>query len=80
MDGSKYANSKLEKQLPYTIYETSSLMLNENSGFDMKYQINKVHNLKLAAQTINHLVIEPNETFSFWKVAPFGITIEKPSP
>lgn len=77
MDGSRYANSKLEEQLPYMIYETSSLMLNENSGFDMKYQINKVHNLKLAAKTINHLVIEPNETFSFWQMVRWADKYEK---
>ena len=52
--------------MPNTVFETSSLMMNENSGFDMKYQINKVHNLKLAARTINKVIIEPNETFSFW--------------
>ena len=34
-------------------------MLNENSGFDMKYQYNKVHNLKLAAKTIDGLLIAP---------------------
>ena len=65
IDGNKYAKNKFEALLPNTVFETSSLMLNENSGFDMKYQINKVHNLKLAARTINKVIIEPNETFSF---------------
>lgn len=62
IDGNKYAKNKSEALLPNTVFETSSLMLNENSGFDMKYQINKVHNLKLAARTINKVIIEPNET------------------
>ncbi len=66
IDGNKYAKNKFEALLPNTVFETSSLMLNENSGFDMKYQINKVHNLKLAARIINKVIIEPNETFSFW--------------
>lgn len=56
IDGNKYAKNKSEALLPNTIFETSSLMLNENSGFDMKYQINKVHNLKLAARTINKVI------------------------
>ncbi len=43
IDGNKYAKNKSEALLPNTVFETSSLMLNENSGFDMKYQINKVH-------------------------------------
>lgn len=63
IDGNKYAKNKSEALLPNTVFETSSLMMNENSGFDMKYQINKVHNLKLAARTINKVIIEPNETF-----------------
>ena len=39
-DGNRYAKKTSEKLLPNTVFETSSLMLNENSGFDMKYQIN----------------------------------------
>ena len=45
-----------------------SLMVNESSGFDKKYQLNKIHNLKLAAKTMNRLVILPGETFSFWQL------------
>ena len=44
LDGNRYTKKKSETLLPNTVFETSSLMLNENSGFDMKYQINKVHN------------------------------------
>jgi len=29
---------------------------------------NKVHNLKTAGKKINHLIIQPNEVFSFWKL------------
>ena len=43
LDGNKYAKKTSENLLPNTVFETSSLMLNENSGFDMKYQINTVH-------------------------------------
>lgn len=69
--------NKSEALLPNTVFETSSLMLNENSGFDMKYQINKVHNLKLAARTINKVIIEPNETFSFWQLVRWADHHEK---
>lgn len=77
IDGNKYAKNKSEALLPNTVFETSSLMLNENSGFDMKYQINKVHNLKLAARTINKVIIEPNETFSFWQLVRWADHHEK---
>lgn len=64
-DKNKYAKNRLETRLPYTVFETSSLMINTNSGYDVKYQFNKVHNLKLAAKTIDKIVLEPKETFSF---------------
>ncbi|MBD5471284.1 MAG: glycopeptide resistance accessory protein VanW [Lachnospiraceae bacterium] len=68
LDGNRYTKKKSETLLPNTVFKTSSLMLNENSGFDMQYQINKVHNLKLAAKTINKVIIAPNDTFSFWQL------------
>lgn len=77
LDGNRYAKRKSETLLPNTVFETSSLMLNENSGFDMKYQINKVHNLKLAAKTIDKIVIAPNETFSFWQLVRWADRDEK---
>lgn len=64
----RYAQRKSEKILPNLVFETSIPMLNENSGFDMKYQFNKVYNLKLAAKTIDKTIIEPEETFSFWQL------------
>ena len=71
-DKNRYAEKKEEILLPCTVFETSSLMVNESSGFDRKYQVNKIHNLKLAAETMNRLVILPGETFSFWKLVRFA--------
>ena len=68
LDGYRYAQKKSEKTLPNLVFETSIPMLNGNSGFDMKYQFNKVYNLKLAAKTIDKIIIEPEETFSFWQL------------
>lgn len=76
-DGNKYSKHVSEELLPNTVYETESLMLNENSGFDMKYQFNKVHNLKLAANAINRIIIAPNETFSFWQLVRIADKHEK---
>lgn len=77
LDGNRYAKRKSETLLPNTVFETSSLMLNENSGFDMQYQINKVHNLKLAAKKINKVIIAPNDTFSFWQLVRWADRQEK---
>lgn len=62
-DKNRYAKTIADNLLPYTLYETSSILINENSGFDKIYQLNKVHNLKLAAHTLNRIVIAPNEVF-----------------
>lgn len=71
-DGNKYTKEKSKDLLPHKVYEVDSLMINKNSGFHIKYQLNKVHNLKLAASTIDGLVIKPNETFSFWQLVRYG--------
>ena len=66
LDGNRYARAKSEVLLPNIVFETASLMLNEKSGFDMKYQTGKVHNLKLAAKTIDKVVIAPNEVIDIY--------------
>ena len=63
-DGNKYSKSFGEK-LKYEVCKTKTLMINENSGYDIIYQKNKVENLKIASKTMNHILIYPNETFSF---------------
>lgn len=67
-DKNRYAKTITDELLPYTLYETSSVLFNENSGSDRIYQLNKIHNLKLAARTLNRIVIAPNEVFSFWQL------------
>lgn len=56
----------LNEYLKYEICKSKTLMINENSGHDIIYQKNKVENLKIANQTMNHILIYPNETFSFY--------------
>ncbi|EHL08296.1 VanW-like protein [Desulfitobacterium hafniense DP7] len=67
LDRNHYAKAKAPEFLPFCIYETKSKLLNENTGMDMKYQENKVFNLRLAAEPVNGLLIRPGETFSFWQ-------------
>lgn len=67
-DGNVYASSKSEIMLPYRLFETRCPLYNRETGFDMVYQENKVFNLKLAAATMDKLIIRPKETFSFWKL------------
>lgn len=69
LDGARYAEQFSGEPLPNLIFESALRMVNEDSGFDIQYQYNKVHNLKLAASTMDGVLIRPGETFSFWKLA-----------
>lgn len=71
-DGQRYAKNFTDIPLPYTQFETRSALYNRNTGFNMVYQENKVFNLKLAAKTLNGLLIRPGETFSFWKTVRYA--------
>lgn len=72
LDGSRYASTKSKTLLPYQLFETSCPLYNRETGFDMVYQENKVFNLKLAAATLDTIVIKPQETFSFWKLVRYA--------
>lgn len=67
-DGAAYATCREKQELPYLLFTTSCPMYNRETGFDMVYQENKVFNLKLAAAPLDHLLIRPGETFSFWRL------------
>lgn len=69
LDGQHYARTLSPAPLPFLLFETSCPMINRKTGFDLKYQENKVHNLKLAAKSLDGLLIRPGETFSFWQAA-----------
>lgn len=67
LDSNKYA-THTSVLYPYVVSNKVTVMVNENSGSDIKYQINKVDNLKLASEVLNRIVIYPGEVFSFWKL------------
>ena len=67
MDRHTYAHSRSERPLPYVLHHAQFPLINYESGYDLVYQQNKVHNLKLVAQTMDGLLIRPGETFSFWQ-------------
>ena len=67
LDGHAYAKTIHGELLPYELFSAANGLYNANTGFDMIYQENKVFNLKIAAKTLNGLLIKPGEAFSFWK-------------
>lgn len=58
-------SKKVSNLLPYEVCNSKTLMINENSGHDIIYQKNKVDNLKIISRTMNQVLIQPGETFSF---------------
>lgn len=66
-DGARYCREQRPMFLKELEFETSCPMINDKTGFALEYQQNKVFNLRLAARTLNGLVIKPGETFSFWQ-------------
>lgn len=68
LDKNRYAAAVSPSPLPFCLYETSEVMVNERSGYDIVYQQNKVHNLTLASRRVNGVLIRPGETFSFWRL------------
>lgn len=72
LDNKRYSTKKSDNLLTYQLFLSSCPLYNRETGFDMVYQENKVHNLKLAAATLNHLLIRPDETFSFWKLVRYA--------
>lgn len=68
LDGRCYARELSARPLPEQLFADSTPLYNRQTGLPMLYQENKVFNLKLAADTLNGLLIKPGEVFSFWQL------------
>ncbi|PJR03881.1 VanW family protein [Avrilella dinanensis] len=64
----KWAVSKSEKLFKNTVFRHKSIILRSLKDVDMYLQENKKTNLKIAVSYIDHLIINPGETFSVWKL------------
>lgn len=62
-----FASSLNKKILPIEIFSHKTELLRELKDVDMWMQHNKIENLKIAIQKINGLIIEPGQTFSYWR-------------
>lgn len=71
----QFAAKRSEILLPTIAKSHFSFMLRRLNGVDMKLQENKTVNLKLASERISGIIINPGETFSFWKLV--GATTKK---
>ncbi len=52
---------------PFEIFAYKSILLRKLKDVDMWIQYNKITNLEIAIRKINGLIIEPGQTFSYWR-------------
>lgn len=64
----KFAKTKSSEPLENVVYTHNSLIRRRLGNVDMQLQENKAVNLTLASAKLNHVLIRPNEVFSFWKL------------
>jgi vancomycin resistance protein VanW len=66
--GEKYAREIDLSHLSNQLITHQSTLLRKLKDVDMYLQHNKIVNLKLAISKVNGVIIDPGETFSFWKL------------
>lgn len=64
----RFASCHDERLLPVVVCEHRGDMIKRGPGIDEKLQYNKADNIRLACSRIDRIVINPGETFSFWKL------------
>ncbi len=62
----RFAKSRQEVSLPCIHFSHATPLLRDLQGVEMRYQHNKITNLKLAATRLDGILLRPCETFSFW--------------
>ena len=66
MSDVRLAYERDEKPFPYLVSSHSSHLIKRGKGIDPVTQENKAHNIRLACESMNGLIIHPGQTFSFW--------------
>lgn len=64
----RFARQQSMDLLPYSLCRHHTPLFRELANVDLWLQHNKVHNLKIAIQKLNGLLLRPGETFSYWKI------------
>lgn len=67
-DSKKYASKIKEGLFPYTAFRHQTPLLRKLKDVEMWLQYNKVENLKIAVNRLNGVVVNPGETFSYWRL------------
>jgi vancomycin resistance protein VanW len=62
----KFAREKEDTPYRYSYIAHGTPLLRQLKDVDMQLQYNKITNLRIAAQRINNIILNPGETFSYW--------------
>lgn len=68
MGKEKFATHQQQEKLPVVVYSSSNNMIKRGPGIDPQLQLNKADNIRLACSRMNGVIVNPGETFSFWKL------------
>ncbi|WP_379136572.1 VanW family protein [Paenibacillus sp. sgz500958] len=63
----KIARTRAAADLPYEVISHATPLLRRLRDVDMQLQYNKITNLHLAVAKLNGLIIQPGQTFSYWR-------------
>jgi len=63
-----FARKKEDDLLSYIYFTHKTPLVRKLKDVDMWMQYNKVINLNIAVKQLNKVIIQPNETFSYWKL------------
>lgn len=66
LDRRQYSRQISPNSLAFHIFSHQSVLLRKLGDSDLILQHNKITNLKIAAKSLNGILIKPGETFSFW--------------
>lgn len=64
----KFSKHKSDTLLPYIYFTHKTPLLRQLKDVDMYLQYNKITNLKIVVERLNNIIIQPGETFSYWKL------------
>lgn len=59
---------KQKERLKHSIYKHNSLIMRRLGNVNLQLQENKAINLSIATPKVSHILIKPNEVFSFWEL------------
>ncbi|ORC16024.1 vancomycin resistance protein [Rothia nasimurium] len=63
-----FASQLVPENLPNLVSKNSSDLIKKGPGIDPALQYNKANNIEIAARTMDGLILEPGEVYSFWRL------------